>query len=51
MINFLRRLWDGNDKKGDDYVPARPWRWPPGYQMNELEEDHMIEEEEKNGGG
>jgi hypothetical protein len=48
MINFLRRLWDGNDEKGDDCVLARPWRWP-GHQLNELEEDHMLEEEQNGG--
>lgn len=49
MINFLRRLWRG-EKDDAEYVPTRPWIWPPGYQLNEIEEDHMLEEEQKNGG-
>ena len=42
MINFLRRLWCGDI----EHIPV----WPLGHQKNELDEDRMLEEEQKNGG-
>ncbi len=42
MMGFLKKLFQ-NEEKTD--IPARPWRWPPLHMMNELEEDHAIEEQ------
>jgi hypothetical protein len=46
MMGFLKKLFQ-NEEKTD--IPARPWRWPPLHMLNELEEDHAIEEQ-KDGG-